>query len=48
MHHDVGYNILGRILNAIIEYAQEVEDTTLLIDDYASELKKWRWNKIIE
>ena len=39
VYHDFSYNILEQIFNQIILYAQEEEDTLLLIDDYASELK---------
>ena len=36
---DFSYDILEQIFNQIMGYAQEEEDTLLLIDDYASELK---------
>ena len=39
IYHDFGYEILDQIYNKIMEYAANEEDTLLLIDDYASELK---------
>ena len=39
IYHDFGFDILAQIYNQIIAYAQDEEDTLLLIDDYASELK---------
>ena len=38
--------ILECIYNQIITYAENEEDTLLLIDDFASELKKWWCIKI--
>ena len=39
IYHDFSYDILEQIFNQIIGYSQEEEDTLLLIDDFASELK---------
>ena len=39
IYHDFSYDILEQIFNQVMGYAQEEEDTLLLIDDYASELK---------
>ena len=39
IYHDFSYDILDRIFNQVMGYAQEEEDTLLLIDDFASELK---------
>ena len=39
VYHEFNYETLDRIYNQIIEYAQNEEDTLLIIDDYASELK---------
>jgi len=39
VYHDFNYDVLENIYNQIIAYASEEEDTLLLIDDYASELK---------
>lgn len=39
VYHNFNLDILERIYNQIIVYAQNEEDTLLLIDDYASELK---------
>ena len=39
IYHNFSYDILEQIFNQIMGYAQEEEDTLLLIDDYASELK---------
>ena len=37
--HEFKYDILEQIYNQIMQYAENEEDTLLLIDDYASELK---------
>ena len=37
--HSFNYEVLELIYNRIIEYASDAEDTLLIIDDYASELK---------
>ena len=37
--HSFNYEVLELIYNKIIEYANDEEDTLLIIDDYASELK---------
>ena len=39
VYHDFNYDVLDHIYNQIVTYACEEEDTLLLIDDYASELK---------
>ena len=39
VYHEFDYNTLDHIYNQIIEYAQNEEDTLLIIDDYAGELK---------
>ena len=39
IYHDFSYDILEQIFNQIMGYSQEEEDTLLLIDDFASELK---------
>ena len=39
IYHEFNYEILERIFNQVVQYAAEEEDTLLLIDDFASELK---------
>ena len=39
IYHEFNYEILERIFNQVVQYASEEEDTLLLIDDFASELK---------
>ena len=39
VYHDFNFTILDHIFNQVMGYAEEEEDTLLLIDDYASELK---------
>ena len=39
IYHEFNYEILEHIYNQIIDYASNEEDTMLLIDDFASELK---------
>ena len=39
VHHEFNYETLEGIYQQIVGYSQEEEDTLLLIDDYASELK---------
>ena len=39
IYHEFNYEILERIFTQIVQYASEEEDTLLLIDDFASELK---------
>ena len=39
VYHDFSYEVLDHIYNQVMEYAENEEDTLLLIDDYASELK---------
>ena len=39
VYHEFNYEILERIFNQVVQYAAEEEDTLLLIDDFASELK---------
>ena len=47
MYHDFGYNILEKKFNQIVEYAPDEEDTLLLIDDYAIELKNYDVLKLL-
>ena len=39
VYHEFDYQTLDHIYNQIIDYAQNEEDTLLIIDDYAGELK---------
>ena len=39
VQHDFSYDVFENICNQVMGYAENEEDTLLLIDDYASELK---------